>query len=269
MTRIGKTLGRIHNPPLERLEVCDEHGEYIASCFIGDAWTNCPACRAFADAKQEIEAERREQAKRITAWQRAIGEACIPERFRACTFDAYRITTDAQRQVVERAREYVEHFDEHRGKSLIFVGSTGTGKTHLAVAIALQLIRRGKSALYTTVTRAVMRVKDTWRRESKKTESEALAELVFPDLLILDELGVQLRTRSERVVLFEIVNQRYEQLKSMIFISNLSEDAAMAALDERIVDRLREDGAECLAFDWPSHRKTPQAPQDCNSTNTK
>lgn len=125
--------------------------------------------------------------------------------------------------------------------------------------------RHGAAVLFTTVMRAVRRIKDTWTRDSRKSESEAIAELVFPDLLILDEVGTQFGSDTERLILFDILNERYERRRPTILMSNLALDDAeeggrvvpgiKSCLGERVFDRLREDGGQSVVFDWPSHRK--------------
>ena len=110
------------------------------------------------------------------------------------------------------------------------------------------------SALFLTVMRAVRRVKDTWGRSSTQSESEAIASLVFPDLLILDEVGVQFGSDAERLILFDVLNERYEKRRPTLLLSNLNIDEVKAYLGERVFDRLREDGGEAIVFDWASWR---------------
>lgn len=158
--------------------------------------------------------------------------------------------------------------DRLRGRldKALFIGLPGTGKTHLAVGIGLEVMEHhGAAVLFTTVMRAVRRVKDTWGRDSRESESEAIAALVFPDLLILDEVGVQFGSDTEKLLLFDILNERYERRRPTILMSNLALDDAeeggrvvpgiKSYLGERVFDRLREDGGQYVVFDWPSHRK--------------
>ncbi|VFR32492.1 DNA replication protein DnaC [plant metagenome] len=99
-------------------------------------------------------------------------------------------------------------------------------------------------------------IKDTYRRDSKENEADAIARLVEPDLLVLDEVGVQFGSETEKMYLFEIINGRYEALKPTIVISNLAKDALTEYLGERVVDRLREGGGRMVIFDWPSYRRS-------------
>ena len=75
----------------------------------------------------------------------------------------------------------------------------------------------------------------------------------YPGLLIIDEIGVQYGTDSERNILFEVINDRYEDMLPTIMISNLPLNELAPLLGERVVDRMLEGGA-VLSFNWPSYR---------------
>jgi len=254
-----KTLADIglHNPPKTTSAVCEKHGEYESRCYLGNIWTKCPACSAEREAKERAAQERKARAERLAAWQRQIGEAGIPERFRDRSLDSYAAHTEGQRRALAFAKSYADGFDAalQAGRCAMFIGKPGTGKTHLAVGIGLRIMKRdGRSVLFMTVMRALRRVKDTWGRGRRESEGEAIAALVFPDLLILDEVGVQFGSDAERLILFDVLNERYEKRKPTLLLSNLAHDEVQAFLGERAFDRLREDGGQFVVFDWPSHR---------------
>lgn len=81
--------------------------------------------------------------------------------------------------------------------------------------------------------RAIRRVKDTWSRDSRESETDAIAALVFPDLLILDEVGVQFGSDTEKLILFDVLNERYEKRRPTLMLSNLGLDDVRAFLGER------------------------------------
>lgn len=240
-----------------RTDRCDRHGEFIARNWLRNVWSKCPACTAEHEAQERERAESADRQARLAAWEQRIGGSGIPERFRDRTLDTFRAETPDQVHALELAREYALGFDTcaaKTGRSLIFIGRVGTGKTHLAAGIALHLMAQRRSVLFTTVQRAIRRVRDTWRRDSTETESHAVGTLVQPDLLILDEVGIQSGTEAERNLLFDILNERYERRRPCILLSNLALDDVRAFLGERIFDRLREDGGQAVPFDWDSHR---------------
>lgn len=255
MNAILEEFGIHANPP-ERTDVCEAHGAFTARNILRSVWTGCPACRAEKRAAAEAEAEVAAKAEEIARWQKRIGHAGIPPRFQSRTLDTYTASTEGQKAALAFARDYAAGFDVvmETGQSAVFIGTPGTGKTHLAIGIALAIMGQGRSALFTTAIRALRRVKETWARGSEETEREAIEALVYPSLLVLDEVGIQFGSDTEKLILFDVLNERYEQRKPTLLLSNLTLPEVRDYLGERIFDRLREDGGRVLVFDWVSHR---------------
>lgn len=253
---------RIHRPPLTRESTCPTHGLFLSRCHLGDIWTKCNLCADEAKAKEEAQAQDEQKRRAREEWEKRLGTAAIPERFQSCRLRTYIAETSQQQAALSFAKAYADGFSavQRKGRGAIFVGNVGTGKTHLAVGIGLQVMHtHGASVLFTTVARAVRRIKDTWAKRSGETEGEAIAAMVFPDLLILDEVGVQFGSDFEKNLLFDVLNERYEKRKPTLFLSNLSIDDVAAFLGERVMDRLREDGGDVLPFQWESYRGKAQA----------
>lgn len=235
---------------------CHMHGSYVSKQFLGSIWSKCPECAKEADHAEREAKQKAEQERRVRAWQQRLGHAGIPERFTSRTLDTYQASNDGQRKALAFARAYADDFGKvlETGRSALLVGKPGTGKTHLAVGIALQIMAAGHTALFTTTFRAIRRIKDTWSKVAEETEAQATNALVFPSLLVLDEVGVQFGSEAEKLILFDVLNERYEQRLPTIMLSNLTSDAIKGYLGERIFDRLREDGGQLIVFDWESAR---------------
>ena len=235
---------------------CGIHGEYESRLICGRIWTKCTKCAEEANQRDRELAAEKERESRIRRWELAMGRAGIPERFRDRSLESYVAETDGQKKALAFSTKYANEFDDvlKVGRCAIFCGRPGTGKNHLAIGIGLQVMEHGRTVLFTSVLRAVRRVKDTWRRDSEETETQAVAALAFPDLLILDEVGVQFGSEAEKLILFDILNERYEARKPTILISNLPLNEVKTFLGERIFDRMREDGGEVVPFTWESHR---------------
>lgn len=75
-----------------------------------------------------------------------------------------------------------------------------------------------------------------------------------PDLLIIDEVGVQFGSDAEKLILFEVINTRYESMKPTILISNLALNKLAGFIGERVIDRMKDGGGCTLAFTWDSYR---------------
>lgn len=253
---LEKRLGVVGKAPA----TCEHHGEYIAISRNTGTVTGCPKCAEEIRRKQEA-IDQAESAKRRERERLALrlGCALIPPRFADRSFDTYQATSEEQSAALAKCRRYAERFPENlaAGRCLLLVGNVGTGKTHLAAAIAKVVIaEHGKVALYSTVSRMCMRVKGSYDKDSGYTEQQALDDFQRPDLLIIDEVGAG-RSASgefERTVLFEIVNGRYERMLPTLVISNMTLDELKGEMGERVVDRLREGGGNVIPFTWASNR---------------
>lgn len=235
---------------------CPLHGDFESRNFIGRIWSKCPGCNADAEAATQAKEEAEARARKVAAWQRQIGDSGIPERFHNRSLNTFKAENEGQRTALAFASAFADSFGQgpKTGRGAIFLGLPGTGKTHLAVGIGMRLMRQGRPVLFSTVMRAIRRIKDTWSKGSEESESQAVAALVFPDLLILDEVGVQFGTETEKNLLFDVLNERYEKRKSTLLLSNLPLQEVRSYLGERVFDRMREDGCEVVTFGWESQR---------------
>lgn len=240
-------------PTESRKQVCEKHGEFESVRFraLGfmTEWTDCEQC----DRERAAEEKRAESEAK---YARALEFANIPPRFRNKGLENYRAETTGQQRALMMARAYADNFAEHRadGRCLIMVGRPGTGKTHLALGVGQQILSKSFSMRYVTVHDAIESIRETWRGDSGECESEVLKRYTRPDLLILDEVGVQYGKDSEQVELFKILNRRYNEVLPTIVISNVSSEELKKYLGERALDRLRENGGKVITFDWESER---------------
>lgn len=245
------------NRQAPRTAQCDTHGNFESVNYFGSIWSKCLECEKEAQERESAETAAKERADALEAWQQRLGRSGIPKRFQDRTLKNFVAETPAQKRNLAFATAYADGFDAalRTGRSALFIGLPGTGKTHLAAGIGLRLMHRDKrSVLFTTVVRAIRRVKDTWSRGSDMTEAQAVASLVYPDLLILDEVGVQFGSDTEKLVLFDVLNERYEECKPTLMLSNLTVDEIKGYLGERVFERMREGGGQAVVFDWESYR---------------
>lgn len=241
---------------------CEIHGEQESniSCFNGK-WSP-PYCKICLEEKkrqkQELEEQERkieQERKRELVKQSNLINSQIPPRFLKASFDNYKTTTKEQGNAKKICLDYAGNFENklEAGTSLVFVGNYGTGKTHLACSIAQEIMKKGYSVLYANTSKALRKVKDTWNGGTEK-EQEAINYFIRPDLLILDEIGLQYGSEAEKIILSEILNERYMQPKPTILISNLDINDLKEYITERVIDRMRDGGGQKIVFNWESNR---------------
>ena len=112
---------------------------------------------------------------------------------------------------------YNGHFLE-QARNLIFIGGTGTGKTHLSIAISSHNIKQGKRGRFYSVIDLVNQLE----QEKEKGKSGALASrLARVDFVVLDELGYLPFSKAGGALLFHLISMLYERT-SIIITTNLS-----------------------------------------------
>jgi len=176
----------------------------------------------------------------------------IPFRFQSCSFENFNKTKEK-----EIVLDYVKNFQDRQkqGTSLVFCGTTGTGKTHLSSALSFYLIENYQTKiLYTKAFDVLREVKETYNKASKKTFSDVQDKHAKVDLLIIDEVGVQFGTETEKQILFEIINERYENLRPTILVTNLSLTNLKEFAGDRVIDRMKENGGKIVVFSGESFR---------------
>ncbi len=146
---------------------------------------------------------------------------------------------DYMRAVVKECRAYVENFRE-KGGNLLFTGPAGTGKTFLTNCIAKALLDRAEAVLYLTAVDLFQITAD--RRFDREEESrERYNGISECDLLIIDDLGTELKNSLENVELFYCISDRKLRGKSTVISTNLSVNELRNAYSERIVSRIIND----------------------------
>ena len=258
-SKIGDFLNQ--GSETKKIEHCKIHGDFESRLFFRNHWSKCFDCMEIERKKQasnEMENRHKEEKERKSILlTKKIGQAALPIRFESSFLSNYITNCQNSKKALKTCLEYVDSFPENfkNGSSLTLCGTVGTGKTHLAVGIAHEILRSGYQPLFCTVAKALRFVKSTYSRDSEISERQALQTFIDPDLLILDEVGVQFGSETEKNIIFEIINGRYEEVKPTIIISNLAKDKLEEFFGDRSFDRLREGGGKMIITNWESHRR--------------
>jgi DNA replication protein DnaC len=242
--------------------ICDDTGLVRVLDSQGN-WVSRPC------ACQEAERERR----RIIAAQ-------LPARYRDCTLDTFEIYHEADRSLSEAlltARRFVDEYPSATaGKGLLFIGSMGVGKTHLAVGVLQRLVReRGVKGLFCDYRELLKSIQNSYNPEVRTTELELLQPIFAAEVLVIDDLGAQKPNEWVWDTVALILNTRYNDRQTTIITTNYQDlpagggnltDAERAArepsLGDRIGDRMRSRLAEMCIRVWMSGK-------DCRQTGIK
>ena len=130
------------------------------------------------------------------------------------------------------------------GRSLILCGPSGTGKSHLAVAIAYRAIQNGYEALFTSASEMIEALSVATRRGEL---AATLARYTHPSVLVIDEVGYLTVGGDAANLMFQVVNDRYLHHRPMLFTTNKPLAAWGLVLHdpdlaEAILDRVLERG---------------------------
>lgn len=162
---------------------------------------------------------------------------------------------DKQAQAIDIAKSIMDKVIGGKvAPNLILCGGVGTGKTLIGSALVCDLIRAGRVAIMSTVMTVIRDYRATWKNDCDYSEAQYINKMTKADLLVIDEVGVQYGSDSEKLFLFDVIDGRYQNQLPTILLSNLNVDGIRECIGARCIDRLREDGGKAIGFDGPSLR---------------
>lgn len=248
---------------------------------------DCEEAKAYWAEQDRLkkEAEAEEQRQKEMEWMRKrvarlVRESGIRGRFANRTFDRFEVT-DINRKAYEKCKRYADSFPimlptkDERGNvvppkkernGLFITGSYGTGKTHLACAIANQLMQGGTAVICMTMIDLLAKIKSTFEKDDTATEAEVMRLYEEIPLLIIDDIGSEQPTEWGNTHIYSIINARYEAYMPTIVTTNYTGNELIRRMTptyggklgdtrnaEKTLDRLREMCAGMEMY-WESWR---------------
>jgi DNA replication protein DnaC len=175
------------------------------------------------------------------ASSRRIGSG-IPRRFRGVSLDRNPIR-ELDPMVLRQVRDFVADIERNldAGRGFWFYGDVGTGKTSLAMLISKSAVEAGRSVAIYSVPQLLADIKATYEDGSGSSYLDLFRRLSRVDLLHLDDLGAEKRTEWVLEQLYAIVNERWQEERSIVVTTNLADRGELREqVGARTVSRLSE-----------------------------
>lgn len=154
------------------------------------------------------------QGRHLKGVESRLGQARLPWVKTLDQFD-FSFQPSLDRKVV---RELAGLGFVERAENVVLLGPPGVGKTHLALALGVKAVEAGHRVLFLTLETLMARLR---RAQQENRLERQMQQLVYPKVLIIDEIGYLPLTRDEASLFFRLITRRYERA-SLVLTSNKS-----------------------------------------------
>jgi DNA replication protein DnaC len=245
---------------------------------------DCPICNdtgwkpvtAAPDAATSSASPKPPRATRVTRCDcqtrnrgsRLMQMAHIPNRYEHCEISNFDVLSGRFEMSMHKAKIFAEGFvrdfplDNNQG--LLFTGTIGTGKTHLAVAIMKELIRtRGIPCRFYDYRELLKQIQNSYNPQVQATEAEVLRPVMETDVIVLDELGAIRSSEWVSDTVSHILNTRYNNQKTTIITTNLADEPPAGGGDETDAAAARRATREATLGDRITERMRSRLHEMC------
>ncbi len=195
------------------------------------------------------------RAERLSRGRSRGVSSVIPARYRGVSFDRPPVS-DMERDLQTKAavaevRAFIADLDARlaEGRGLWLFGDTGTGKTTLGMLVSKAALEAGKTVAIYSLPKLLARIRQTYDAEPGGDSYTTFFErLTSVDLLHIDDLGAEKRSDWVLEQLYALVNERYENQRSMLITTNLEHAELEEQIGPRTVSRLTQICDEVPVF---------------------
>ena len=192
--------------------------------------------------RQEAAQEKRERIERYK-------KSGVPERDDNESLDTYQVTNEMQKTAAQAIGEFLREIKCGAFRTLVLIGTAGTGKTHLACGTVREY--GGKYATAPDIVEEIRRAKSF---SADQTEEQIIDHYSHVKLLVVDEIGRGIAATDEKYMLYQIINARYNTRKPTVLISNYTKADFLKYIGVAAADRLVESG-DIVEMNGESFRK--------------
>lgn len=181
-------------------------------------------------------------------YQRILDSSGISEAFQKKNFGNFKPVNETVKSIKDMAMKYVKDFDGIRdteNNSIAFLGQVGSGKTHLSIAIANNLMKQNIGVRYMQYREDIMKIKQStvdeiaYSREINKykTASVLLIDDLYKGAVTKNRMGYEVVNEADLRAMFEIINYRYLKKLPIIVSSEFTTDKLLS-FDEAVGSRI-------------------------------
>jgi len=156
---------------------------------------------------------------------------------------------EAMKKILDRARDFAASFvsGASNGRNMLFMGTTGLGKTHLSSAVARAAIEAGCDVVYESAQNIFSDFEYERFSRSYGDRSPSKTDKYFLcDLLIIDDLGTEVSNQFTVSCLYNLMNTRIVSEKSMLISTNVNKEEILERYSDRILSRLFGEFEVCV-----------------------
>jgi DNA replication protein DnaC len=169
------------------------------------------------------------------------------------SFDAFRLhgrLNEKETQNLDLVRSMVQRWAADPVGWLALLGPTGTGKTHLAAAVAHERLAAGESVFFAVVPDLLDHLRRAYRPDNPETYDDVFDDLRNAGLLVLDDLGAHSTTPWAEEKLYQLLSYRYLQSAPTVITTNVKPEDLDPRLASRIFDHQLSQIYELDARDY-------------------